>query len=85
MIHRGGLYEVDFPRTGPHPCVVLTRQEAISVPGSVTVALVTSTRRGHPAEVALDEDRLEIRPGSVVNCDDLATLPKQMLGKSRAI
>lgn len=55
------------------------------MPGSVTVAFVSSTRRGHPAEVALDEDRLEIRPGSVVNCDDLATLPKQMLGKSRAI
>lgn len=82
MIQRGGLYEVDFTRAGPNPCVVLTRQEAIPVPGSVTAALVTSTRRGHPAEVALDDDGLENHPGSVVNCDDLATLPKQMLGRS---
>lgn len=83
MIHRGGVYDVEFPRAGPHPGVVLTREEAIPVLASVTVALITSTRRGHPAEVSLDEAGLDLRAGSVINCDDIATLPKRMLGRSR--
>jgi len=74
---------VEFPRAGVHPGVVLTREEAIPVLASVTIALVTSTRRGHPAEVSLDDDGLDLRSGSVINCDDLATLPKRMLGRSR--
>ncbi|MFA9401137.1 MAG: type II toxin-antitoxin system PemK/MazF family toxin [Acidobacteriota bacterium] len=83
MIHRGGVYEADFPGAGPHPAVVLTREEAIPVLSSVTIALVTSTRRGHPAEVTLAGEHLDLHEESVVNCDDLATLPKRMLGRSR--
>ncbi|MCB0863533.1 MAG: type II toxin-antitoxin system PemK/MazF family toxin [Solirubrobacterales bacterium] len=77
------MYEIDFPHAGPHPGVVVTREEAIPVLGSVTIALVTSNRRDHPAEVSLDDDGLDLRAGSVINCDDLATLPKSMVGKSR--
>ncbi|MCO5316246.1 MAG: type II toxin-antitoxin system PemK/MazF family toxin [Solirubrobacterales bacterium] len=62
---------------------MVTREDAIPVLASVTIALVTSTNRGHPAEVSLDESGLDLRPGSVVNCDDLATLPKRLLGRTR--
>jgi mRNA interferase MazF len=82
LIDRGGVYEVDFPAAGFHPAVVVTRQEAIPVLSSVTVAQVTSTRRGHPAEVELGGGHLELVEGSVVNCDNLVTLPKQRIGKS---
>ncbi len=63
--------------------VVLTREEAIPVLNSVTIALVTSTRRGHPAEVGLSGEHLDLHDESVINCDDLATVPKRLLGKSR--
>lgn len=82
MIERGGVYEVDFPVGGFHPAVVITRQEAIPILSSVTVSLVTSTRRGHPAEAELGGEQLKIVEGSVVNCDYLLTLPKRRVGKS---
>lgn len=83
MIHRGDVYDADFPIAGPHPAVIVTREQAIPVLSAVAVVLVTSTVRGHPAEVALDGEHLDLRDGSVVNCDDLATLSKQRLTRYR--
>lgn len=83
MIHRGDVYDADFPLAGPHPAVVVTREEAIPVLSAIAVVLVTSTVRGHPAEVALEGSHLDLRDPSVVNCDDLATLPKHRLKRYR--
>ena len=83
MIHRGDVYDVDFPLAGPHPAIVVTRDQAIPVLGSVTVVLVTTTVRGHPAEVALGPSGELDLADSVANCDDIATLPKARLGRYR--
>ncbi len=83
MIHRGDVYDADFPLAGPHPAVVITREEAIPVLSAVAVVLVTSTVRGHPAEIPLGGSHLELHEHSVVNCDDLATLPKRLLSRYR--
>ena len=88
MIHRGDVYDADFPLAGAHPAVVITREQAIPVLSAVTVVLVTSTVRGHPAEVPLEGPHLEgphldLHEHSLLNCDDLATLPKRLLTRYR--
>ncbi len=83
MIYRGDVYDADFPLAGTHPAVVVTREQAIPVLSAVTVVLVTSTVRGHPAEVPLDGTHLDLHEHSVLNCDDLATLPKRLLTRYR--
>jgi mRNA-degrading endonuclease toxin of MazEF toxin-antitoxin module len=37
----------------------------------------------HPAEVPLEGPHLELHEHSVLNCDDLATLPKRLLTRYR--
>lgn len=78
MIHRGDVYDAELPVSGRRPAVVVTRQEAIPVLSSITVASITTVIRGHPAEVALSAEAGVIE-GSVVNCNDLATIPKSRL------
>jgi mRNA interferase MazF len=81
-IARGDVFDADIPTAGPHPVVVVTREEAIEVLSSVTVVLVTSTLRGHVAEV-----RVGAREGldreSAVNCDNVFTLSKRRLSRYR--
>lgn len=76
------MFEVDFPGLGPHPAVVVARQEAIPVRTNVTVVLVTSSIRGHPSEVPLNSEAGLHHP-SVANCDELYTIPKRALGRKR--
>ena len=83
MIHRGEVYDVDFPQAGPHPAIVVTREQAIPVLSSVTVVLVTTTVRGHPAEVELGPSNALDLADAVANCDDFATVPKPRLGRYR--
>lgn len=83
MIHRGDVYDANLPLAGAHPAVVVTREQAIPVLSTVTVALVTSTVRGHPAEVPLEGPHLDLHEHSVINCDDLASLPKRLLKRYR--
>lgn len=79
-LSRGDVVEADFPLAGRHPAVVVTREVAIPVLSSITVVLITHTRRGHPAEVALSPGpELRLDGESFANCDDLATLPKRRL------
>lgn len=71
---------IDIPRVGPHPAVLISRQESIAMRSDVTVALITSSVRGLPAEVPVNsEDGLD-HP-SVINCDQLWTLPKRAIVK----
>lgn len=83
-IDRGDVFDVDLPVIGPHPVVVVTRQEAIPVRTNVTVVLVTSTVIGHPAEVPLNSE-VGLDHPSVANCDELYTVPKRALIRKRGV
>jgi mRNA interferase MazF len=61
------------------PVLILTRDSAIRVLGSVTVAPITSTIRGIPTEVALTEDD-GVPAACAVNFDNLQTVPKARMG-----
>lgn len=61
------------------PVLVLTQNSAIAFLNEVTVAPITSTVRGVPSEVALDES--DGLPGRcAVNLYHLQTVPKGRLG-----
>jgi mRNA interferase MazF len=80
-LNRGDVYDADLP-IGPHPVVVVTRDRAIPVLRNVCVAIVTSTIRGTPTEVAIGREH-GLNRDSVVNCDDLVTLSKRVLSRYR--
>jgi|SRR5688572_17895630 len=61
------------------PVVVLTRNAAIPLLSNVTVAPITSTVRGVPTEVTLDESD-GMKGLCVVNLHNVVTVPKSKLG-----
>ena len=81
MIARGDVWDADF---GPiiRPVVVATRQTAIPVLARVNCVVVTSTVRGHAAEVELSRSH-GVREPSVANCDWLVNLAKDRLVRHR--
>lgn len=78
---RGDVYDADLS-VGLHPVVVVTRNSAIPVLRNVCVAVVTSTIRGAPTEVPVGRGE-GLNRDSVVNCDDLVTTSKSVLGRRR--
>lgn len=83
LIDRGDVFDADLPAgAGAHPVVVVSRQVSIEHRSRVTVALVTSVTRGHPAEVPLGVE-LGLDHDSVANCDEIYTLPKALLTRRR--
>ena len=62
------------------PVVVLTRESALEYLSTVTVAPVTSTIRGVPSEVMLDEADGMKKP-CAVNLHNMVTVSQQRLGK----
>jgi mRNA interferase MazF len=62
--------------------VIVTRDLAIPILTSVTVAGITSKIRGLPTEVLVGPDEGLARE-SVVSCDNLYTVPKAQLGQYR--
>ena len=80
-MNRGDVYEADLP-IGPHPVVVVTRDRVIPVLRSVCVAVVTSTVRRAPTEVPVGVGE-GLGRESVINCDDLVTVSKTVLGRYR--
>jgi mRNA-degrading endonuclease toxin of MazEF toxin-antitoxin module len=81
VIARGEVWDVDL---GPvvRPAVVVTRATAIPVLSSLVCVAVTSTVRGHPAEVELARSH-GIREPSAANCDWLITVPKDRFVRRR--
>ena len=61
------------------PVLVVTRPEVIDVRLLVTVAEVTTTIRGHAAEVDIDEVDAGLDRPSVVNCDGIHTIEQATL------
>jgi mRNA interferase MazF len=62
--------------------VIVTRDRAIPLLANLTVVGVTSTLRGLPTEVTLGSEH-GLHHESVVNCDNLATLPKAAFAARR--
>lgn len=73
------LYQFALPDKN-RPVVVLTRNSAIGYLSTVTVAPVTSTIRGVPSEVVLDEED-GMKSPCAVNLHNAVTVSQQRLGK----
>jgi len=80
-IVRGEVRLYQFARPDKQrPVVVLTRESAIGYLSTVTVAPITSTIRGVPSEVRLDEAD-GMKTVCSVNLHNLVTVPKEHLGR----
>ena len=80
-IARGDVRLYEFaPPDKKRPVVVLTRDSAIGYLSSVTVAPITSTIRGVPSEVVIDEAE-GMKAVFAVNLHNLVTVSKARLGK----
>ncbi|MGB7191207.1 MAG: type II toxin-antitoxin system PemK/MazF family toxin [Acidobacteriaceae bacterium] len=80
-IVRGDVRIYSFaPPDKKRPVVVLTRNSAIDYLSSVTVAPITSTIRGVPSEVALDEQD-GMKSPCAINLHNAITISKDRLGK----
>jgi len=77
------LYQFAAPDKTPdkkRPALVLTRNSAIAYLSTVTVAPVTSTIRGVPSEVVLNEED-GMKSACAVNLHNAVTVSQQRLGK----
>jgi mRNA interferase MazF len=81
QIARGDVRLYNFaPRDKQRPVVVLTRDSAIAYLSSVAVAPVTSTIRGVPSEVVLNEED-GMKRACAVNLHNAITVSQERLGK----
>lgn len=80
-LRHGDVVWLPEPRgSGRRPVVVLTRTSAVGYLTGITVAAITTTIRGAPTEVVLDEvDGMPQR--CVINLDNVNTVPKRLLGE----
>ena len=76
-MNRGEIWLAEVGRKR-RPVLVLTRSEVIDVRALVTVAEITTSRRGLAAEVDLDDD-VELDQPSAINCDGLHTVAQSSL------
>ena len=81
QIARGDVRLYQFaPPDKKRPALVLTRNSAIGYLSTVTVAPVTSTIRGVPSEVVLNEED-GMKSPCAVNLHNAVTVSQQRLGK----
>lgn len=80
IVNRGDVRWYTFKAPDKkRPVLILTRNSAISVLNSVTVAPITSTIRSIPTEIVLTED--DGLPNTcAANFDNLQTVPKINIG-----
>jgi mRNA-degrading endonuclease toxin of MazEF toxin-antitoxin module len=78
VVRRGEVWlaEVGSKR---RPVLLLTRTEVLDVRALVTVAEISTSRRGLAAEVDFDHDDVGIDQHSVINCDGLHTIDQNSL------
>lgn len=80
-IARGDVRLYSFaPPDKSRPVVVLTRDSAVAYLGTVTVAPITSTIRGVPSEVLLNEED-GMKAPCAVNLHNPVTVAQERLGK----
>jgi mRNA interferase MazF len=81
VIAHGEVRLYQFPRPDKQrPVVVLTRDSAIAYLSIVTVAPITSTIRGIPSEVALNEAD-GMKGPCAINLHNVVTVSKSNLGR----
>lgn len=73
------LYEFALPDKR-RPVVVLTRESSIGLLATVTVAPITSTIRGVPSEVVLNEED-GMKATCAVNLHNMVVVPLSKLGR----
>lgn len=73
------LYEL-APPDKKRPVVVLTRDSAIAYLSTVTIAPITSTIRGVPSEIVLDEED-GMKALCAVNLHNAVTVSQNRLGR----
>jgi len=79
-MERGEIRWYKFkPPDKERPVVVLSRNSAIQVLGEIIVAPITSTIRGIPTEVLLDE-RDGMKTACAINLDHVQTVARGKLG-----
>ena len=61
------------------PVLLLTRSEVLDARALVTVAEISTARRGLAAEVDFDHDDVGINQSLVINCDGLHTVDQNSL------
>lgn len=78
-MRRGEIWWAELPSpVGRRPVLLLSRNEAYAIRSALTVAEVTTTIRGIPVEVVLDEkDGMPKR--CTVNLDTIVTIRKESL------
>jgi mRNA interferase MazF len=81
VIARGDVWDVDLG-VAVRPAVVVTRETAIPVLSRLNCVMVTSTVRGHVAEVELAEAH-GVREASAANCDWLVNVAKDRFVRRR--
>ncbi len=86
-MRRGEVWDIDFPAefpapAGRRPAVLLTRDVILDRLDTVTVAPVTSTIRGIPTEVQIDENS-GLDHVSAVSCDNVTTVPQRLCLRRR--
>ena len=80
-IARGDVRLYSFsPPDKSRPVVVLTRDSALAYLGTVTVAPITSTVRGVPSEVLLNEED-GMKAPCAVNLHNPVTVAQERLGR----
>ena len=80
-IARGDVRLYQFaPPDKKRPVVVLTRESAIGYLSTVTVAPITSTVRGVPSEVVLNEED-GLKAPCAVNLHNAVTISQRRLGR----
>src|ERR1700680_2678710 len=80
-IARGDIRLYPFaPPDKSRPVVVLTRESAVEYLSTVTVAPITSTIRGVPSEVILDEAD-GMKTACAANLHNVVTVSQQRLGR----
>jgi mRNA interferase MazF len=80
-IARGDIRLYRFaPPDKSRPVLVLTRESAVGYLSTVTIAPITSTIRGVPSEVVLDEAD-GMKKLCAVNLHNMVTVSQQRLGK----
>jgi mRNA interferase MazF len=80
-IARGDVRLYRFsPPDKQRPVVVLTRESSISRLSRVTVAPITSSQRGAPSEVTLNEDD-GLKGPCAINLHNLVTVSQHLVGR----
>jgi len=77
-MQRGDIWFATTPG-GDRPVLVLTRDPVAARIGSVVVAALTRTRRGHVSELDLHAEVDGVPTDCVVNFDNVHTLPREAL------